>query len=236
MPHLTTAAAGVGAARGLSDESLDDVRSSRRERRRPAPGGVQSRAQARKGANVDGHRTSRQAIDRRRGPSRRSRPAPPASPRAGGCCSCTRRGTARRARSPTPWPRSCGRRSPRSTPTRRRSAPSPAGYDAVVVGGPMIMGWHKDARRYLKRHKGQLSDVPFALFVTAASLTEDGVDAVQGMPDRQGPLAGEEAAQRGEAEPQGALRAAAALRGRHPQGLRAGAAAQRGRCSPARST
>jgi len=68
-----------------------------------------------------------------------------------------------------------------------RTAPSPAGYDAVVVGGPMIMGWHKDARKYLKRHKGQLSDVPFALFVTAASLTEDGVDAVQGMPIAKDP-------------------------------------------------
>ena len=63
-----------------------------------------------------------------------------------------------------------------------RSAPSPAGYDAVVVGGPMIMGWHKDARKYLKRHRDQLDAVPFAVFVTAASLTEDGVDAVQGMP------------------------------------------------------
>lgn len=63
-----------------------------------------------------------------------------------------------------------------------QAAPPPAGYDAVVVGGPMIMGWHKDAVRYLKRHKGQLDGVPFALFVTAASLTEDGVDEVQGMP------------------------------------------------------
>jgi menaquinone-dependent protoporphyrinogen IX oxidase len=67
------------------------------------------------------------------------------------------------------------------------SAPPPAGYDAVVVGGPMIMGWHKGARKYLKRHKGQLNDVPFALFVTAASLTEDGVDAVQGMPIAKDP-------------------------------------------------
>jgi menaquinone-dependent protoporphyrinogen IX oxidase len=68
-----------------------------------------------------------------------------------------------------------------------RSAPSPAGYDAVVVGGPMIMGWHKDARKYLRRHKSQLGVVPFALFVTAASLTEDGVDAVQGMPIAKDP-------------------------------------------------
>ena len=62
------------------------------------------------------------------------------------------------------------------------SAPPPAGYDAVVLGGPMIMGWHKDAEKYLKRHKDQLAGVPFALFVTAASLTEDGMDRVQGVP------------------------------------------------------
>jgi hypothetical protein len=39
-------------------------------------------------------------------------------------------------------------------------------------------GWHKGARKYLG-HKSQLSEVPFALFVTAASLTEDGVDTVR---------------------------------------------------------
>jgi menaquinone-dependent protoporphyrinogen IX oxidase len=63
-----------------------------------------------------------------------------------------------------------------------KAAPGPAGYDAVVVGGPMIMGWHKDAERYLKRHRAELGDVPFAVFVTAASLTEDGLDAVRGVP------------------------------------------------------
>jgi menaquinone-dependent protoporphyrinogen IX oxidase len=63
-----------------------------------------------------------------------------------------------------------------------KAAPPPAGYDAVVVGGPMIMGWHKDAVKYLKRHKAQLVEVPFAVFVTAASLTEDGMDAVRGVP------------------------------------------------------
>jgi menaquinone-dependent protoporphyrinogen IX oxidase len=61
------------------------------------------------------------------------------------------------------------------------SAPPPSGYDAVVVGGPMIMGWHRDAERYVKKHRDQLASVPFALFVTAASLTEDGMDAFQGV-------------------------------------------------------
>ena len=68
-----------------------------------------------------------------------------------------------------------------------KDAPPPAGYDAVVVGGPMIMGWHKDAAKYLKRHRSQLTGVPFAVFVTAASLTEDGVDAVREVPVAKDP-------------------------------------------------
>jgi menaquinone-dependent protoporphyrinogen IX oxidase len=67
------------------------------------------------------------------------------------------------------------------------SAPPPAGYDAVVVGGPMIMGWHRDAERYVKRHRDQLASVPLALFVTAASLTEDGMTAVRGVPVAKDP-------------------------------------------------
>ena len=67
------------------------------------------------------------------------------------------------------------------------TAPSPAEYDAVVVGGPMIMGWHRDAERYVKRHRNQLAGVPFALFVTAASLTEDGMTAVHGVPVAKDP-------------------------------------------------
>lgn len=60
-----------------------------------------------------------------------------------------------------------------------KAGPPPAGYDAVIVGGPMIMGWHKDAEKYLKRYRTQLAGVPFAVFVTAASLTEDGRDTVR---------------------------------------------------------
>ena len=62
------------------------------------------------------------------------------------------------------------------------AAPPPAGYDAVVVGGPMIMGWHRHAERYVKKHRDQLAGVPFALFVTAASLTDDGMSALRGVP------------------------------------------------------
>jgi menaquinone-dependent protoporphyrinogen IX oxidase len=46
------------------------------------------------------------------------------------------------------------------------------GYDAVVVGGPMILGWHRAARRFLHRHKHAFETIPFAVFILAMSLTE----------------------------------------------------------------
>ncbi|WP_329258233.1 flavodoxin domain-containing protein [Streptomyces pseudovenezuelae] len=38
-------------------------------------------------------------------------------------------------------------------------------YDAVVVGGALYAGrWHKDARRFLRRHRRALADRPLWLF------------------------------------------------------------------------
>ena len=59
---------------------------------------------------------------------------------------------------------------------------STAGYDAVVVGGPMIFGWHKDALKWVKARRDGLAAVPVAYFITAASLTDDGSGAVDGVP------------------------------------------------------
>jgi menaquinone-dependent protoporphyrinogen IX oxidase len=44
-------------------------------------------------------------------------------------------------------------------------------YDAVIVGAPMILGWHRSARRFIKRHQSALSRIPVAYFCTAMSLT-----------------------------------------------------------------
>lgn len=63
-----------------------------------------------------------------------------------------------------------------------REAPSAAGFDAVVVGGPMILGWHRDAVKYVRVRRDALCAVPVAYFITAASLTDDGADAIQGVP------------------------------------------------------
>jgi menaquinone-dependent protoporphyrinogen IX oxidase len=56
------------------------------------------------------------------------------------------------------------------------------GYDGVVVGGPMIMGWHRPALGFLKRHKEAFRRIPLAVFVTAMSLTESGDTSVDGVP------------------------------------------------------
>jgi menaquinone-dependent protoporphyrinogen oxidase len=51
-------------------------------------------------------------------------------------------------------------------------------YAAVVVGGPMIMGWHRGALRFLKRHREDFRRIPLAVFVLAMSLTQTGEASV----------------------------------------------------------
>jgi menaquinone-dependent protoporphyrinogen oxidase len=53
-------------------------------------------------------------------------------------------------------------------------------YEGVVVGGPMIMGWHKSALRFLKKHRQAFQRIPMAVFVTAMSLTQEGETSSKG--------------------------------------------------------
>lgn len=55
-------------------------------------------------------------------------------------------------------------------------------YDGVVLGAPMIMGWHRSARRFLRRHRGELQGKPLAVFVLAMSLTESSETSIDGVP------------------------------------------------------
>ena len=55
-------------------------------------------------------------------------------------------------------------------------------YTAVVIGGPMIMGWHKAAVRFVKTHRQALSQVPVAYFLTAMSLTQTGEVSIDAIP------------------------------------------------------
>jgi menaquinone-dependent protoporphyrinogen IX oxidase len=49
-------------------------------------------------------------------------------------------------------------------------------YDAAVVGAPMIVGWHRGAVKFIRRHQDILSRIPVAYFMTALSLTDAGQD------------------------------------------------------------
>ena len=55
-------------------------------------------------------------------------------------------------------------------------------YDGVVVGGPMIMGWHRAASGFLKKHRDAFQRIPLAVFVMAMSLTRTGETSVGGVP------------------------------------------------------
>lgn len=55
-------------------------------------------------------------------------------------------------------------------------------YDGVVVGGPMIMGWHREGRRFLRQHRKAFQRIPLAIFVMAISLTKTGETSLEGVP------------------------------------------------------
>src|SRR5262245_24460019 len=57
-----------------------------------------------------------------------------------------------------------------------------AAYDSVVVGAPMIMGWHRAALRFLRSNHGVFERIPLAVFVTCMSLTQTGETSVGGVP------------------------------------------------------
>jgi menaquinone-dependent protoporphyrinogen IX oxidase len=57
-----------------------------------------------------------------------------------------------------------------------------APYSAVVAGGPMVMGWHREAVKFVKAHRQELGRVPVAYFITGMSLTDTGTTQVSGAP------------------------------------------------------
>jgi menaquinone-dependent protoporphyrinogen oxidase len=54
-------------------------------------------------------------------------------------------------------------------------------HDGVVLGGPMIMGWHRSALKFLKKHRSTLQYKPLVVFVLAMSLTQTGETSVDGL-------------------------------------------------------
>ena len=68
-------------------------------------------------------------------------------------------------------------------------APGPEGYDGVVLGGSIYMGrWHEDARKYLLRHRGELSGSRLAVFALGPKTMAD-VDVAASLTQLCGALA-----------------------------------------------
>ena len=56
------------------------------------------------------------------------------------------------------------------------------GFAAAVIGAPMILGWHRQARRFVHQHEKALIQMPVAYFVTAMALTQTAEAQVDGVP------------------------------------------------------
>lgn len=56
------------------------------------------------------------------------------------------------------------------------------GYSAVVLGAPMIVGWHRGALAFLRKNQETLAQKQVAIFVTCMSLTQTGETSLEGVP------------------------------------------------------
>jgi menaquinone-dependent protoporphyrinogen oxidase len=55
-------------------------------------------------------------------------------------------------------------------------------YSAVILGAPMILGWHRAALRFLQKNKRELANKSLAIFITCMSLTKTGETSLRGVP------------------------------------------------------
>lgn len=56
------------------------------------------------------------------------------------------------------------------------------GYAGVVLGAPMIAGWHRSAIGFARRHRDSWERLPLAMFATAMTITESGMNMVDSVP------------------------------------------------------
>lgn len=66
--------------------------------------------------------------------------------------------------------------------TRLEQVTDLTGYALVIVGAPMILGWHRAARKFIQQHQAVLSKVQVAYFAAAMSLTQTAETQIDGVP------------------------------------------------------
>jgi menaquinone-dependent protoporphyrinogen IX oxidase len=57
-----------------------------------------------------------------------------------------------------------------------------AGYAGVVVGAPLIIGWHRDALNFLRKYRKEFQQIPLAVFAMGLSLTQTGATSLDRFP------------------------------------------------------
>ncbi|MBN2115815.1 MAG: hypothetical protein JW730_04550 [Anaerolineales bacterium] len=55
-------------------------------------------------------------------------------------------------------------------------------YSAIVLGAPMILGWHRDVGNFIVQHQDVLARIPVACFTTQLHLTKLPETEVSGVP------------------------------------------------------
>jgi menaquinone-dependent protoporphyrinogen oxidase len=63
-----------------------------------------------------------------------------------------------------------------------REVISPADYDSVIIGAPMIFGWHGDARKFVRKFGKTLAAKKTAYFACAMRLTDTPAGHAQDIP------------------------------------------------------
>ena len=88
----------------------------------------------------------------------------------------------------------------------------------MVIGAPMIFGWHREAMKFVKRHQELLSQIAVAYFITAMNLTRTEETAFNGIPSLGGPGGRQACKARGAFILQGTLLPPCQLPASHSQG------------------
>jgi len=66
--------------------------------------------------------------------------------------------------------------------TRLEQVTELSSYDVVIIGAPMMLGWHRAARKFIRERQSTLSKVPVVYFATAMSLTQTDETQIEGVP------------------------------------------------------
>ena len=66
--------------------------------------------------------------------------------------------------------------------TRLEQVTELSNYDLVIIGAPMMLGWHRAARKFIQERQATLSKVPVAYFAAAMSLTQLDETQIDGVP------------------------------------------------------